>query len=175
MIRVNHTIDVQMDTRKYNFAGEVVIVCIGTDRSTGDSLGPLVGTNLTKLGVPNVYGTLEDPVHAANLEDTLELIQRKHPNTLTIAIDSSLGKSENVGAIRVKQGPIKPGSGVNKKLPSVGDIGITGCVNVGGFMEYFVLQNTRLSLVVSMADTITNYLVQLLEYGVAKEVAVEGE
>ncbi|MNN53765.1 hypothetical protein D3C81_1685430 [compost metagenome] len=31
---------------------------------------------------------------------------------------------------------------------------ITGIVNVGGFMEYLVLQNTRLSLVMNMADVI---------------------
>jgi len=43
---------------------------------------------------------------------------------------------------------------VNKDLPPVGDIHMTGIVNVGGFMEYFVLQNTRLNLVVKMADII---------------------
>ncbi|MNJ05080.1 hypothetical protein D3C73_1661750 [compost metagenome] len=31
---------------------------------------------------------------------------------------------------------------------------ITGIVNVGGFMEYFVLQNTRLSLVMDLAELI---------------------
>jgi len=49
---------------------------------------------------------------------------------------------------------LKPGAGVKKELPVVGDIHITGVVNVGGFMEYFVLQNTRLHLVISMAEVI---------------------
>ena len=31
---------------------------------------------------------------------------------------------------------------------------ITGIVNVSGFMEYFVLQNTRLHLIMEMAKTI---------------------
>ena len=53
-------------------------------------------------------------------------------------------------------GPVKPGAGVNKELPAVGDIHITGIVNVSGFMEYFVLQNTRLHLVMKMAKTIAN-------------------
>jgi len=39
-------------------------------------------------------------------------------------------------------------------LPPVGDMHITGIVNVGGFMEYFVLQNTRLSLVMKMSHII---------------------
>ncbi|MEK0397302.1 DUF1256 domain-containing protein, partial [Lactobacillus delbrueckii] len=36
---------------------ELVVVCIGTDRSTGDSLGPLTGTFLEETGLAcfNVY------------------------------------------------------------------------------------------------------------------------
>jgi hypothetical protein len=54
---------------------DVVILCIGTDRATGDCLGPLVGNHL-KTNLPNicVFGTLEHPVHALNLEETLETI-----------------------------------------------------------------------------------------------------
>ncbi|MDQ0659408.1 putative sporulation protein YyaC [Paenibacillus sp. W2I17] len=55
-------------------------------------------------------------------------------------------------------GPLKPGAGVNKELPPVGDIHLTGIVNVGGFMEYFVLQNTRLSLVMRMSEIISSSL-----------------
>ena len=54
----------------------------------------------------------------------------------------------------------KPGAGVNKQLPEVGDIHITGIVNVSGFMEFFVLQNTRLNLVMKMAKTIANGIYQ---------------
>ena len=36
---------------------------------------------------------------------------------------------------------------------------IIGIVNVGGFMEYLVLQNTRLSLVMRMADVISTGLI----------------
>ena len=44
---------------------------------------------------------------------------------------------------------------MNKNLPEVGEVHITGIVNVAGFMEYFVLQNTRLSIVMKMADIIS--------------------
>ena len=63
---------------------------------------------------------------------------------------------KSVGIIQIGMGPVKPGSGVNKELPAVGDIHITGIVNVSGFMEYFVLQNTRLHLIMKMAKTIAN-------------------
>ncbi|KFN11990.1 putative sporulation protein YyaC [Paenibacillus macerans] len=137
---------------------EIVIICIGTDRSTGDCLGPLVGTSLAKYNSPefHLFGTLDEPVHAMNLKDTLELIDRTFADPFIIGIDACLGQTSSVGSIQVVQGPLRPGAGVNKELPPVGDIHLTGIVNVGGFMEYFVLQNTRLSLVMRLADIIAN-------------------
>ncbi len=142
---------------------EIVILCIGTDRSTGDALGPLVGTKLKAgyLRKLHVYGTLEEPVHAINLADKIENIQRAHRNPVIIAIDACLGQYSSVGTINVADGPLKPGAGVKKELPSVGDLHITGIVNVGGFMEYFVLQNTRLYLVMRMAEIIASSLLQV--------------
>ncbi|HBT48146.1 MAG TPA: spore protease YyaC [Peptococcaceae bacterium] len=137
-------------------ARPLVVVGIGTDRSTGDSLGPLVGSKLAAFpDLPAaVYGTLEDPVHASNLKEKLELITATFGNPFIMAIDACLGHSENVGNITLAPGALKPGAGVNKNLPAVGDLHFTGIVNVGGYMEYFVLQNTRLSLVMRMADQI---------------------
>lgn len=141
-----------------NLARPVVVVAIGTDRSTGDSLGPLVGSKLSFLSpLPPglfVYGTLEEPVHATNLVSKLQLIKERHQKPLLIAIDACLGKMENIGWITFSPGPLKPGAGVNKSLPPVGDFHLTGTVNVGGYFEYFVLQNTRLSLVLKIAEVI---------------------
>jgi len=139
---------------------DIVILCIGTDRSTGDALGPLVGTKLKALSPEelHIYGTLEEPVHAMNLAEKIEHIDRTHHNPLIVAIDACLGQFSNVGCINVADGPLKPGAGVKKELPAVGDFHITGIVNVGGFMEYFVLQNTRLFVVMRMAEIIANAL-----------------
>lgn len=134
----------------------IVIACIGTDRSTGDSLGPLVGTFLSEKRNSSffVYGTLEDPIHAVNLQEKVTEIKIKHRNAFIIAVDACLGRMKSVGTVQIGNGPLKPGAGVNKDLPEVGDIHITGIVNVSGFMEFFVLQNTRLNLVLKMAKTI---------------------
>lgn len=138
---------------------DIIILCIGTDRSTGDSLGPLVGYKLTPRisSYDNVHllGTLNNPIHAKNLEDKIREINTLHKDALIIAIDASLGNLDKIGYISIRKGPIKPGLGVNKELPKVGDISITGVVNVKGMMEYMVLQNTRLSLVMNMADVIS--------------------
>lgn len=139
---------------------EVVVLCIGTDRSTGDALGPLIGSKLTQFkSFPlSVYGTLDEPVHALNLVDKIKQIEQSHHSPYIVAIDACLGRLKNVGMITLKQGALRPGAGVNKDLPAVGDLQITGNVNVGGFMEFLVLQNTRLSLVMKMADVIASSL-----------------
>ncbi|NLY11849.1 MAG: spore protease YyaC [Firmicutes bacterium] len=135
---------------------DTVFVCIGSDRSTGDALGPLVGSKIASLASPNIhiYGTLDSPVHALNLPDIVAQIENDHDGSLIIAIDACLGRAESVGAVSLRQGPLCPGTGVNKTLPVIGDYHFIGVVNIGGFLEHLVLQNTRLSLVIRMADFI---------------------
>ena len=137
---------------------KLVIVCIGTDRATGDSLGPLIGYKLKNLKYDKValYGTLDEPVHAKNLEDTLANIKLLHSGALVIAIDACLGAMNNVGCITIGEGSIRPGAGVQKELPPIGHFHITGIVNFSSLMNMVILQNTRLSLVMKMADTISS-------------------
>ncbi|WP_050613515.1 spore protease YyaC [Bacillus testis] len=139
----------------------IVIACIGTDRSTGDSLGPLVGSFLKEAIAPpyHVYGTLDEPIHAVNLQEQAERIQSLHELPFIIAVDACLGRIKNVGTLQVHKGPLKPGAGVHKNLPEIGHIHVTGIVNVSGFMEFAVLQNTRLSLVIKMARTIADGII----------------
>ena len=135
----------------------VIVLCIGTDRSTGDALGPLTGTHLSRLNLPrlNVLGTLDEPVHATNLLQHLKYINETFQNPFIIALDACLGRLDSVGCLTLAEGPLKPGAGVHKDLPPVGEVHLTGIVNVGGFMEYMVLQNTRLNLVWHMAETLS--------------------
>ena len=137
-----------------------IILCIGTDRSTGDALGPLIGTHLSRLNLPqlHVYGTLDEPVHATNLVDNIQSIHHSFVNPFIIAIDACLGRIDSIGCITLSDGPLKPGAGVHKQLPEVGEAHMTGIVNVGGFMEYMVLQNTRLNLVWRMSENISSLI-----------------
>lgn len=157
---------------------DLVVVCIGTDRSTGDALGPLVGSKLQKLYPEQmfVYGTLDDPVHAVNLEETILTIKKKHRSPFIIAIDACLGDLKSVGMITYAKGAVRPGAGVKKQLPEVGNYHLTGIVNVGGFMEYFVLQNTRLSIVMKIADKIASSLYYCsVQLGKRKRSLIERE
>ncbi|MEY8763274.1 MULTISPECIES: spore protease YyaC [Clostridium] len=138
----------------------IVILCIGTDRSTGDSLGPIVGDKLKFLMRSRIelYGNLQHPVHAKNIVETIDKINLKYNNPFVIAIDASLGSIQNVGKIIIESKPLHPGSAMNKSLPQVGDLSITGIVNICGAMEFMVLQNTRLFTVIQLANTISRGL-----------------
>lgn len=154
----------------------VLYLCIGSDRSTGDSLGPLIGHMLTcgehrylsgryrepdvpgrqKVchGCPDVLGTLRQPVHAVNLGEIIELIEQEYRDAVVVAIDASIGSKEHVGCITLSKGAMKPGLGVSKDLSAVGHISITGIVGSQGRFEPLILQNTRLSVVMELADCI---------------------
>lgn len=141
-----------------------VILCVGTDRATGDCLGPLVGEQLYNYNERfRVYGTLDSPVHALNLRNTIARIYEEYENPFVIAIDASLGVTSHIGYITVSNCPIAPGKGVNKKLPAIGDISITGIVNVSG-KNPSLLQTTRLFHVIKLANCIADSLKYAIDY-----------
>jgi putative sporulation protein YyaC len=147
----------------------IVFVCIGTDRSTGDSLGPLIGYKISGLKQKHVYvyGNLENPVHAKNLDQVMKRIASECENPFIVAIDACLGSMDHIGYVGIGEGPVRPGSGVNKELPPVGDMFVTGIVNFGGFMDFLILQNTRLHIVMKIADLVASgirYVIWKLEY-----------
>ena len=144
---------------------KAVILCVGTDRITGDSLGPLTGYKLLPLfnklaSPPALYGTLETPVHALNMGDFVSDIYKKYSAPLVVVIDASLGLPRHIGRLTLKQGGIYPGSAVGKKMPAIGDISVTGVVNYYHCPEYSILQNTRLNTVMKMAEVISDGIFQ---------------
>lgn len=147
---------IQEEKRRKHKRG-VVFLCIGTDRSTGDSLGPLIGYKLRQMRVSGatVFGTLERPVHAMNLEDYVEILGKCYQNDLIVAVDASVGNKEHVGYVTLGRGALKPGLGVSKELHAVGDIFITGIVGSCGNYDPLMLQSVRLSVVMQMADCIS--------------------
>ena len=147
----------------------VLVLCIGTDRSTGDSLGPLTGYKLREgcVGRIQIMGTLERPVHAMNLERSMELVRLRYPNHVVVAVGASVGNQDHVGCITLGKGSLRPGLGVCKELEEVGDIFITGIVGGYSSQDPLMLQSVRLSVGMKMADYISKsvFLVeQFLEH-----------
>lgn len=153
----------------------IIFLCIGSDRSTGDSLGPLVGHNIKEFKNKNiyVYGSLYYPVHSQNLDDILKKIYESFNNPYIVAIDASLGSLQNVGRVFIENKPLFPGLALNKDLPPVGNLSLTGVVNVSGNFEFMVLQNTRLYTVVTLAEFIAKGISYSIDKLIDKDDLVE--
>lgn len=130
----------------------IIIVCIGTDRSTGDCLGPLLGYKLKEIENDRikVFGTLKHPVHAMNLEKYLWMLENRYANHLVVAVDASVGTPDHVGLVTISQGPLAPGAGVGKDISRVGDVSITGIVTSSHSPEN--LMGVRLSIIMDMVE-----------------------
>jgi len=145
-----------------NTSREVIFLCVGSDRSTGDSLGPLVGTMLKETDLPfPVYGTLEKPVHALNINKILKEINRTHNDPFILGIDACLGDERQIGFIFLKEGSLIPGMAVNKKLPHVGEYHMKAVVNyLDPLSPVQSLNNTRLFTVMTIAEVMTKIITQ---------------
>lgn len=138
---------------------ELIIICIGTDKCIGDCLAPMIGTFIQEQNDNiMIYGTLEKPVHALNIDKRLKEINNNHPNAYVIGIDACLGDEENIGEIRLRDYSISPGKGVGKELPKVGDMSIIGIVDNSDNAEFFFSRQIRLSFVWSMAKEISKII-----------------
>jgi putative sporulation protein YyaC len=143
---------------------EIVIVCIGTNRYSGDSLGPLVGSRLIERFEGHrhvhVYGTLDTPIHALNIHKTLANIAIKHSQPYVIAVDACLGQYYKIGTLQLVQLPLQPGMSLNKQLPPIGHIHLKGIINNHGPLNHKVLEHTSLTFVYEMSAVVSRILVK---------------
>lgn len=138
----------------------LTLVCIGTDRSTGDALGPLTGSFLSLYSsFPfRVVGCLDSPVHALNLTTIVEELHSFDSDAPLVAIDACLGNHRAIGDILLEIGPLWPGKAVQKDLPAIGSYSIKGVVNHLHSEGIETLQTTRLHITHDMARVIANAL-----------------
>ena len=143
----------------------LVVVCIGSDITIGDSLGPLVGTMIEKRNFNNVflYGTLKSPITAKEVISLEKNIKKLHPYTPIIAIDAAVGNEKEVGQIKLQSSGLYPGIGVGKKINCIGDFSIMGIVAKRSKRPFQELQSTRLSFVYKQAIEISTAVSFYLE------------
>lgn len=142
-----------------NTAKPPVVLCIGSDLSVGDSLGPLVGTMLKNLLSEHniyVYGTLSKPVTAKEVGYMNDFLSKTHPDQPVIAVDAAVGSADDVGLIKIASKGLNPGSGADKKLSKVGNVSIMGIVAEKSLFNYALFSATRLNMVYRMANIISN-------------------
>lgn len=128
--------------------GRLTIVCVGTDRSTGDSYGPWVGTLLAERGWKHVIGTIAAPCDADRYGPLTEAVPQ---DRIVLAIDAGLGKTDNVGGFLVAEGPLYPARATGGQLAPIGDYSIGGIVGPLSAKPYWSLQRASLHQVIGMA------------------------
>ena len=142
-----------------------IVVCVGSDLVIGDSLGPLTGSMLAfktqGLGA-YIYGTLQNPITAKEVKYLKDFLRKTHPNRSIIAVDAAVGRTEDIGLVKITSSPLSPGAGANKQLGSFGDATVLGVVAEKSMGNYALFNNTRLRLVYAMADKISEGISTLL-------------
>ena len=148
-----------------DLAKKPIFICIGSDLVLGDSLGPLIGTILKKKKINSyVYGTLNFPITAKEVETAGTYLENLHPNSIKIAIDAAIGNSDDVGLIKVFDKGLKPGLGVNKNLKVIGDVSIIAVVAGKSIQNHNLFNLTHLNLVYKMAEKIVDGIEKYISY-----------
>lgn len=110
-----------------------VIVCVGSDKISGDSLGPLVGSYLKDDNVPcPVYGAMGNTVNGVNIEEYRRMLSRYHRGVPIIAIDAAVGNADEVGQIKFRLGGVQAGGAIGRSETPLGDLAILGVVSAKG-------------------------------------------
>ena len=148
-----------------DFNASPVIVCIGSDLAVGDSLGPITGSMLkykTQGLRAFIYGTLASPVTAKEIKYLRAFLKETHKGSQIIAVDAAVGAEGDVGLLRLTDSPLYPGAGANKKLGAIGDISIMGIVAEKSVANFGLLNTTRLNLVYTMSEIVSEAIATVL-------------
>lgn len=161
----------------YNLKSDIqfsdyIFLCVGSDKITGDSFGPIVGSNLEK-SFKNFYnnikvvGTLENPISGINLENAVKKIYNTYERPCIIAVDAALSKKEDIGKIVVSNSKMRFGKGTNKKIMQIGDISIKGVVAKDCKIPKYnfnELQTTSLNIVLKLANITSDGIYNVIKY-----------
>ena len=161
-----------------DFNAPPVIVCVGSDLAVGDSLGPITGSMLkykTQGLHAFIYGTLSSPVTAKEIKYLRTFLKETHKGSQIIAVDAAVGAEGDVGLLKLSSSPLQPGAGANKKLGSIGDISVLGIVAEKSVANYGLLNTTRLSLVYTMSEIISEAIANLLYQRKKREVDLSNQ
>lgn len=140
---------------------KLIFLCIGTDRITGDSFGPLVGYKLKNIfyGEKNieVIGDLENIVNSGNILKILDRIKKSYELPFLIAIDAAVSNKKEIGRIVVSSNKMNVASCFSNRKIYVGDVSIKGIVAknlINPRYNFRLLQNVPLNTIMNMADTV---------------------
>ena len=161
-INVDAMIGFIMNEFKKSEKEEIIIVNIGTDKCTGDSFAPFLGSYLEDKNYSiKIYGTLENPIHALNIYKEIDNIKSMHNNAFIIGVDSAMSSAKDVGNIVIRNKPIEAGAGVGKDLPSVGDVSIIYNASISDAGFFGLSKDVRLGDILKAVKEVYKVFVEL--------------
>lgn len=140
-----------------NFKSPPVFLCVGHSYVLSDCLGAVVGELLSKKHNINayVYGNLKHNVNSSNLLYYVNFIQKTHPNSPIIVVDSALGDIVNIGQVKLTDKAQIAGF-TNKNASLYGNACILGYVNTTKVNSLMFLKSVKLKTILEMASFIAN-------------------
>lgn len=142
-----------------------VIVCIGTTKVIGDSLGPFTGDYLKDVFKVRafVYGDSRRSVTASNFSEYKRYIEKTHLGSPVIALDACLGREEEIGKIKLSDRGVLAGGALGKSLGRIGDLGLLSIVGVAGDDNLAALTEADEGLVRELAKKTALKAMSLIE------------
>ena len=151
----------------------ITLLCIGTSKVIGDSIGPLVGTHLKQtLNTSRkiaILGDCENNIHYKNINEHINRINKNnntsHKKTI-IVIDSALSSKDNIGKIILQNKSLKFGEGIKKKSKNIGDISIKAVIEENTnnrLINFYKLKKASVENVRIMADIISEGITKVMK------------
>jgi putative sporulation protein YyaC len=119
----------------------------------------MVGTLLTKYGY-DVVGTVDSPLSASSIP-----YYKAPAGKIVLAIDSLLGTTLERGMCQVSTNPLKPGAGVGKELPEIGDFHLAVCIGKNHGNSFFnnqELKFTSWNVISPLVNEVVQAIVQFV-------------
>ena len=155
----------------------IILLCIGINSVIGDSIGPIVGTNLkndlrnsinfkNELCFKNrsikILGDMSNNISYKNIEDNMKNISK---DSFIIVIDSALSTDDNIGKIFVHNRGLKYAESLKRKNNVIGDMSIKAVVgkNTQNRLKNFkILKNVSIKRILTMSNIVSKGIVDAM-------------
>ncbi len=148
----------------------IVILCVGTNKLIGDSVGPIVGQKLTRLLNDKenikIYGNTRQTLNLKNAKQILGEINKQYTKPFIITIDAALGTKEMIQTILISNGKIKIGEALGHEIEYFSHINIKAIVGEyqKSIQENFdTLNEVERKSVQQLSNQITYQVCQMVE------------
>ena len=155
---------------------KLIFLCVGTNKVIGDSIGPMVGTNLINIlkckrdfnfknSNIKVIGDMSNNISYNNIEDYMKKIKKLAGNNFIIVIDSALSSENNIGKIFIHDRGLKYAESLKRKNNVIGDVSIKAVVgkNTQNRLKNFkILRNASTKRVMTMANILSKGIIDAM-------------